>query len=136
MGWSIGYDSTWNRDIGYGVPAYCDHPKCNEEIDRGLAYVCAHEQPYGGDDGCGLYFCDEHLRGGQCPRCAAGRPTPYAHPKPDHPTWIRHKLTDESWARWRAENPKEVAKLTALMPAEIAHHSSPLCITPHHTETA
>jgi len=52
MGWSIGFDSRWNRDIGYGVPAYCDHPKCNEEIDRGLAYVCCGEQPYGGEHGC------------------------------------------------------------------------------------
>ena len=50
MGWSIGYDSNWDRDIGYGVPAYCDHPDCNEEIDRGLSYVCGGE-PYGGDRG-------------------------------------------------------------------------------------
>lgn len=40
MGWSIGFDSNWNRDIGYGVPAFCDHPGCTAEIDRGLAYVC------------------------------------------------------------------------------------------------
>ena len=36
MSWSIGYDDNWDRDIGYGVPAYCDHPGCNEEIDRGF----------------------------------------------------------------------------------------------------
>jgi hypothetical protein len=135
MGWSIGYDSNWHRDVGYGVPAYCDHPKCNAEIDRGLAYVCGNE-PYGGDRGCGLFFCGAHLRwDGLCPRCQQSKP-PYKHPKPDHPTWIRHKLTDASWARWRAENPREVKRLTALMPAEIAHHSSPPCITPHHQETA
>jgi hypothetical protein len=23
-------------------------------------------------------------------------------PKPDTPEWINHKLTDESWAKWRA----------------------------------
>lgn len=23
MGWSIGFDSNWNRDVGYGVPATC-----------------------------------------------------------------------------------------------------------------
>ena len=34
MGWSIGYDNTWNRDIGYGVPATCDHLGCAAEIDR------------------------------------------------------------------------------------------------------
>ena len=55
MGWSLGYDSNWNRDIGYGVPAYCDHPYCNEEIDRGLSYVCG-DALYGGDRGCGLFF--------------------------------------------------------------------------------
>lgn len=30
MGWSIGYDDKWFRDIGYGVPAYCDHPGYGE----------------------------------------------------------------------------------------------------------
>ncbi|HEV7521417.1 MAG TPA: hypothetical protein VGP89_09990, partial [Candidatus Angelobacter sp.] len=60
MGWSLGFDSNWQRDIGYGVPAYCDHPKCNKKIDRGLSYVCGGE-PYGGELGCGLYFCSEHL---------------------------------------------------------------------------
>ena len=35
MGWSLGYDGRWKRDIGYGVPAVCDFPGCNEEIDRG-----------------------------------------------------------------------------------------------------
>ena len=61
MSWALGYDSQWMRDIGYGLPAYCDHPGCMAEIDRGLAYVCGSE-PYGGEHGCGLYFCDKHLR--------------------------------------------------------------------------
>lgn len=110
MGWEIGYDSDWNRDIGYGVVAYCDHPKCNEEINRGLAYVCGGE-PYGGDAGCGLYFCSEHLAFHKfrdfkeykfvCGRCRQRR-KPYAA-KPDHPEWTNFKMTDESWAEWRAE---------------------------------
>ncbi len=111
MGWSIGYDSSWQRDIGYGVPAYCDAPGCNAEIDRGLSYVCGGE-PYGGEDGCGLYFCYEHGGGNSlCARCMDKR-EPFK-PKPDHPDWIHHKLTDESWARWRAENPEEVARMKA-----------------------
>src|SRR6185437_10124168 len=61
MGWGLGYDSRWKRYIGYGVTAYCDAPKCNEEIDRGLSYVCGAQEPYGGDNGCGLYFCSKHL---------------------------------------------------------------------------
>ncbi len=53
MGWSIGSDG--DRDIGYGVPAECDHPDCTAEIDRGLSYVCGGD-PYGGEYGCGLFF--------------------------------------------------------------------------------
>jgi hypothetical protein len=106
MGWSLGFDSNWNRDIGYGVTAYCDHPKCNEVIDRGLSYVCGGE-PYGGEDGCGLFFCAAHLSGFRgdhrvCPRCAASKP-PYKRPKPDHPEWIAFKMADPSWAEWRKE---------------------------------
>jgi hypothetical protein len=115
VGWSIGYDGSWQRDIGYGVPALCDYPKCNEEIDRGLAYVCSHQEPYGGD-GCGLYFCGKH-RGidGQCERCRAGQPPFQA--KPDIPRWVGHKLMHPSWAQWREENPDEVAALRGLAPS-------------------
>jgi hypothetical protein len=113
MGWSIGYDTTWKRDIGYGVPATCDHPGCGAEIDRGLSYVCGGE-PYGGDKGCGLYFCERHQQGRyqRCMRCAKYRTNKFT-PTPDVAEWINHKLTDESWARWRAESPKEVAELRA-----------------------
>lgn len=106
MGWSIGYDDQWERDIGYSVPAICDHPGCNEEIDRGLSYVCGG-QPYGGEDGCGLYFCDEHLMIGDdggpqmCERCCVFR-DPF-DPKPDTEEWIHHKMTDPSWEEWRKE---------------------------------
>jgi len=111
MGWSIGYDEKWKRDIGYGVPAYCDHPDCNEEIDRGISYVCGGE-PFGGERGCGLYFCDKHLhihfgRGESvhslCERCTPRVRKPFA-PKQDHPRWVYFKMTDESWAEWRKEN--------------------------------
>jgi hypothetical protein len=119
MGWSIGFDSRWKRDIGYGVPAVCDFPGCNEEIDRGLSYVCGGE-PYGGEDGCGLYFCTTHLsvRGNkrqQCSRCINYR-QPFT-PKHDTLEWVRHKLTDESWERWRQESPKEVRELQAWLTA-------------------
>jgi hypothetical protein len=113
MGWSIGYDSNWKRDIGYGVPAYCDYPGCAAKIDRGLSYVCGGA-PYGGD-GCGLFFCEEHmgyserLQAQCCDRCVDGD-EPF-NPSSDHPEWIRHKLTHESWAEWRKENPDSVARL-------------------------
>lgn len=100
MGWSIGYDDNWKRDIGYGVPAFCDHPGCGEEIDRGLGYVCNREQPYGGDHGCGLFFCGKH-RGYKCKHKGFVA-------TPDHPEWIDWKLTDESWEQWRKDNPEWV----------------------------
>lgn len=114
MGWSIGYDTNWKRDIGYGVPAFCDHPTCDRKIDRGLGCVCG-EAPYGGEHGCGLYFCGTHLRfysrgRGEdaesvmlCPKCGRYDHSPYK-PKPDHPEWVTHKMTHESWAEWRTEN--------------------------------
>lgn len=120
MGWEIGYDSKWKRDIGYGVPAVCDHPDCNEEIDRGLGFVCGGE-PYGGDRGCGLYFCGKHLHyaerisGAMCSQCHPRVKSPF-QPKPDVAAWIAHKLSDESWEQWRKENPKEVEFLRAASP--------------------
>ena len=110
MGWSIGYDDKWKRDIGYGVPSVCDHPGCPENIDRGLSYVCGGE-PYGGEYGCGLFFCSAHLylslrRPQRCARCFRYR-KPFT-PTADTKRWIRWKLTDDSWQQWRDENPQAV----------------------------
>lgn len=115
MGWSIGHDSNHGgRDIGYGVVAFCDHPGCGREIDRGLGCVCGSE-PYGGDAGCGLYFCGDHLFGFQpqlCQQCAAPRARKPFPPTFDHPAWIAHKLTDPSWAKWREKQGEAaIAKL-------------------------
>lgn len=114
MGWAIGHDDKWGRFIGYGVPAWCDYPGCTEVIDRGLSYVCCNAQPYGGERGCGLHFCEKHRNWeGMCERCQAwfdddGQmlevgPSPF-HPKSEHPTWLQHLLTDFSWAEWRLTN--------------------------------
>lgn len=114
MSWSIGYDKDWGRDIGYGVPAWCDHPGCMTEIDRGLAHVCGGE-PYGGEHGCGLYFCDAHHVGEHslCRKCELQLP-PF-DPKPEHPKWLHHKLHDPSWERWRKDNPEEVGGMKAII---------------------
>lgn len=60
MGWSnCGTDSK-GRPIGYAFEATCDHPGCNEPIDRGLGYACGGmhgENEYS----CEGYFCSEHL---------------------------------------------------------------------------
>lgn len=122
MGWSLGHDERWGkygRDIGYGVPAICDHPGCGAEIDRGLSYVCGSE-PYGGEHGCGLFFCGSHLhfedRDDDCPqlceRCAAGE-EPFES-TPDTKEWLDWKLSDESWERWRKENPEQVEAMRIL----------------------
>lgn len=113
MGWAIGFDSKWNRDVGFGVPAYCDHPKCDRVIDRGLGYVCGGDV-YGGEYGCGLFFCGHHLLMGVhayvCKRCYTYKP-PYKRIKVDHPTWVTWKLTDASWEQWRNEHPQEVDRM-------------------------
>lgn len=116
MGWSLGFDSTWNRDVGYGVPAHCDHPGCMKEIDRGLEYTCGGDM-YGGEHGCGLHFCSAHRcyagdrrdNASLCQRCYRGR-RPFA-PAPEHIKWVEHKLSHRSWAGWRKDNPDEVMKL-------------------------
>lgn len=117
MSWSIGYDENWQRDIGYGVPAICDHPECDRPIHRGLAYVCG-THAFGGSRGCGLHFCGIHLHCGNfrgasqlCKRCMRGKSGKPFDPKPDTPKWMRHKLTDPSWARWRKENVAHVKTL-------------------------
>jgi hypothetical protein len=106
VGWAVGFDPGWKRDVGYGVPAVCDFPGCGEKIDRGLGYVCCGEV-FGGEDGCGLFFCGKHPQ--RCERCQAGLP-PF-DPTPDTAEWMRHKLSDPSWGPWRQENPGEVERL-------------------------
>ena len=116
MGWSIGYDSNWKRHIGYGVPAFCDHPGCGRHIDRGLSYVCG-SQPFGGERGCGLYFCETHRsmtsKGELCARCYPKIRKPFL-PTPDFPEWSKHLLKDPTWKKWRAENPDEVIRLNLI----------------------
>lgn len=114
MGWAIG-EGRDCRDIGYGVPALCDHPACNAEIDRGLSFVCGMINTEGEDRGCGLHFCASHLSyspkyGQLCERCWPRQKTPFTR-KPDAAEWTNHKLTDESWKRWRDENPDQVAAM-------------------------
>lgn len=118
MGWSLGEDRNCKRFVGYGVVAFCDYPGCTKTIDRGLYYVCGGE-PYGGDEGCGLFFCDEHMHYGQfsgqkCIRCADNK-TPFKPKKYEHPRWIKHVLTHGSWQQWREENPEEVRRYKKMM---------------------
>lgn len=56
-----GYYVVDGRPAGYGVLATCDRRGCNEEIDRGLAYLCGTDPGRFGERGCGRYYCDKHL---------------------------------------------------------------------------
>lgn len=101
------------RDCGYGVPAKCDHPDCNEDIDRGLGYVCGGSNH--NEEGCWRFFCGKHANEdhheneeiyGLCERCANDEPA--FDPSPDTQEWIDHKMIDPTWDLWRSENPEFV----------------------------
>lgn len=115
MSWAVGYDHERDRDIGYGVPCICEHPKCRREIDRGLAFLCGDIHK---DGGCKLYFCGNHLystsRGSRCKSCLQRRRKSYKA-KPDVRAWLRHKLRHESWRQWRKENPAQVAAMKKIV---------------------
>lgn len=110
MSWAVGYDESWKRDIGYGVPAFCDYPGCEKEINRGLGYVCCGDEPYGGEHGCGRFFCADH----ECAKWngddrVCGHAGIEDHISDDHPDWINYKLTDITWKAWRDLNPEWVS---------------------------
>ena len=61
MGWADCGTDSQGRPIGYAFPAVCDHPGCEERIDRGIAYVCG--DMHGEDEvSCEKYFCENHKR--------------------------------------------------------------------------
>jgi hypothetical protein len=134
MGWSIGFDERWERDIGCGVPAQCDFPNCKKQIDRGLAYVCCEREPYGGDRGCGLYLCDKHhnyCRGeiyGLCSRCFNYR-KPFT-PKPDVSIWTNHKMTHASWAEWRKTQATSLFSLPSREAVSESQNLGVHCLAP------
>lgn len=130
------------RDCGYGVPAVCEQPDCNEEIDRGMAYCCGGAPD--SEHGCNMYFCAAHLYFGApfedgsthqvCEICFLNRKLDAIDPdggwklhaatypeKPDVEEWCHWKLDHESWEQWRSENPKEVTKLKAVVKAAGEH---------------
>lgn len=99
MGWNYAIDSSrseGDQEIGYSILAKCDLDGCEIPIDRGLAYVCGGD-PYGGEYGCGKFFClphlgwysyweedaEEHLSPQMCPACGAA--------------WEKNGLTEEQY---------------------------------------
>lgn len=105
MGWAVGWDFDHGRHRGYGVPAFCDAKECREEIDRGLGFVCECDEHRDDDLACTIFVCGEHS-------CADVEES--ALP-PEHPDWLRHVLTDESWENWRDEEPALVETYRAQL---------------------
>ena len=105
MSWAVGWDTDHDRWMGYGVPAYCDVIYCGNEIDRGLGWRCQCSKHPLGDplDKPNLFVCAQHL----CDDVDED------DLPPEHPDWVNHLLTDESWAQWRSENPLRVERLSA-----------------------
>lgn len=59
MGWGNCGTDKRGRPIGYCHAGKCDHPGCDELIDRGLAYACGGM--HGEDEySCDQYFCAQH----------------------------------------------------------------------------
>lgn len=118
MGYAV-YEQTVagvTRWAGYGVPAECDWPTCDVEIDRGLGYQCEDHGSFDSDDeyvereGCELTFCGEHRHDTEQ---HAG-----ITPKAESSEWLEHVLTDDSWAQWRAENPDQAARYTEAVKSD------------------
>lgn len=112
MGYGVYWVPERNRWEGYGVPAVCDFPDCDEKIDHGIAYRCeVHREIWYDeedreveheDEGCGLTLCEGH-------RYQSGTHF-WVDPKPQAHEWIVWVLSDESWKQWRKENPDRVAE--------------------------
>jgi len=111
------------RWAGYGVPAICEHPGCEEKIDRGFSFACGGEP--NSERGCDRYFCLKHLYyhtfnvNGErqtttvCKRCHTYKP-PFPY-KPETKEWAKHLLTDPSWKEWRNNHKEEVFHLTTVV---------------------
>jgi len=102
----MGYQVYWanGRWQGYGVPAYCDHKGCKEEIDRGMGFA-----QYKYDNQPPAFFCEKHM-----PDFEKFIDDYEIDLGKEHPEWLSHVLNDESWKQWREENPdivKEYANI-------------------------
>lgn len=90
----MGYSVYWanGRWQGYGVPAYCDYPGCQEVINRGMGYQHPDD---GGDLIPRVFVCNEHRYKDI---------ESFDIKRKEHQDWIDHVKTDDSWKQWREEN--------------------------------
>lgn len=62
MGWAFCGQNRHGQETGYGVPATCDEPGCEKEIDHGLGYLCGGNRfLHDTEHTCAKYYCGEHL---------------------------------------------------------------------------
>ena len=155
MSWCIGFSKEQNRDVGYGVPAICDHPGCSNAINRGIGYLCCEDISHVAS--CQGYFCEDHRHnytlGDELEdmepeeleeleelgvniddpetqlRIAEGdiiRCHHQAIERKESAVWLEHCLTDDSWETWRNQNP---AMVTAYQKA-LENKTGNVCILP------
>lgn len=98
----MGYQVYWHngRWQGYGVPAYCDFPGCKIEIDRGMGF----QHPDDAEHGSGvpeIFCCGEHMN-------TEIDLSTFEIERKEHPDWLRHVLSHDSWDKWRNGHPDSV----------------------------
>jgi hypothetical protein len=103
MGWGHGRNN-YGEEVGYLVPAICAKKGCGKQIDKGLAYCCGglDSAAFGGNEGCGRYFCEDHLyyvhgaRHCLCEKCASEFPEVCVD--------CGKKLSEEELKAWEADD--------------------------------
>lgn len=102
----MGYAVYWanGRWQGYGIPAYCDHKGCYEEIDRGIGYQYEGEEETFAPS---LFVCNRH-QGSSLENLGIDL-------NKEHPQWLKHILEDDSWKPWRDENPDVVSRYHKIL---------------------
>ena len=100
----MGYGVYWmnKRWQGYSVPAPCDFIGCDKIIDRGLGYKHSDDDV---EAPC-IFTCEDHSNK-QIQNFEINL-------KKESQEWIKHVLNDDSWKRWRDENPEIVKKYEQL----------------------
>jgi hypothetical protein len=61
---------------GYNIDDVCNRDDCDEKINRGVDALCGDQPGYETSEGCGRWFCSEHLYSSgmadglwRCPAC-------------------------------------------------------------------
>lgn len=94
MGWGNCGEDSKGRPIGYLFEAICDHPGCEEKINRGLSYACGGMHGQNERD-CENYFCGKHLYSVEDPNEILHQPQLCEKCKNEHYEYLIEELMDE-----------------------------------------